>query len=47
MARGIPEGEARRLVVRGFFGELIQQIGLPDLEERLMAKIDAELEASV
>ncbi|MFE2429631.1 Fe-S cluster assembly protein SufD [Streptomyces sp. NPDC059373] len=47
MARGIPEGEARRLVVRGFFGELIQQIGLPELEERLMAKIDAELEASV
>lgn len=47
MARGIPAGEARRLVVRGFFGELIQQIGLPDLEERLMAKIDAELEASV
>ncbi|MDX6313679.1 MAG: hypothetical protein QOF44_3143, partial [Streptomyces sp.] len=24
-----------------------QQIGLPELEERLMAKIDAELEASV
>ncbi|MDF9812517.1 Fe-S cluster assembly protein SufD [Streptomyces sp. SPB162] len=47
MARGIPAAEARRLVVRGFFGELVQQIGLPDLEERLMAKIDAELEASV
>lgn len=47
MSRGIPTVEARRLVVRGFFGELVQQIGLPDLEERLMAKIDAELEASV
>ncbi|THA27006.1 Fe-S cluster assembly protein SufD [Streptomyces sp. RKND-216] len=47
MARGIPEMEARRLVVRGFFAELVQQIGLPDLEERLIAKIDAELEASV
>jgi Fe-S cluster assembly protein SufD len=47
MSRGIPGDEARRLVVRGFFGELVQQIGLPDLEERLMAKIDAELEASV
>jgi Fe-S cluster assembly protein SufD len=46
-ARGIPEKEARRLVVRGFFAELVQQIGLPDLEERLIAKIDAELEASV
>ncbi|TVL90775.1 Fe-S cluster assembly protein SufD [Streptomyces sp. SAJ15] len=47
MARGIPADEARRLVVRGFFAELVQQIGLPDLEERLIAKIEAELEASV
>ncbi|MFE6128771.1 Fe-S cluster assembly protein SufD [Streptomyces sp. NPDC056437] len=46
-ARGIPADEARRLVVRGFFAELVQQIGLPDVEERLLAKIDAELEASV
>ncbi|WP_328539410.1 Fe-S cluster assembly protein SufD [Streptomyces sp. NBC_00344] len=46
-SRGIPESEARRLVVRGFFAELVQQIGLPDVEERLLAKIDAELEASV
>lgn len=47
MSRGIPAEEARRLVVRGFFAELVQQIGLPDVEERLLAKIDAELEASV
>jgi Fe-S cluster assembly protein SufD len=47
MARGIPEQEARRLVVRGFFAELIQHIGLPDVEERLLAKIESELEASV
>ncbi|MFF7774030.1 Fe-S cluster assembly protein SufD [Streptomyces tanashiensis] len=47
MARGIPESEARRLVVRGFFAELVQQIGLPDVQERLLAKIEAELEASV
>ncbi|MFD5031105.1 Fe-S cluster assembly protein SufD [Streptomyces sp. NPDC058220] len=47
MARGIPETEARRLVVRGFFAELVQQIGLPDVEERLLAKIEAELEASL
>jgi Fe-S cluster assembly protein SufD len=46
-SRGIRSDDARRLVVRGFFGELVQQIGLADLEERLMAKIDAELEASV
>ncbi|MBO8190808.1 Fe-S cluster assembly protein SufD [Streptomyces oryzae] len=47
MARGIPEREARRLVVRGFFAELVQQVGLPDVEERLIARIEAELEASV
>ncbi|MEE1941602.1 Fe-S cluster assembly protein SufD [Streptomyces sp. TRM 70361] len=47
MARGIPEQEARRLVVRGFFAELVQQIGLPDLQERLLARIDEELEESV
>ncbi|GKQ38256.1 Fe-S cluster assembly protein SufD [Streptomyces sp. A012304] len=47
MARGIPEHEARRLVVRGFFAELVQQIGVEDIEERLIAKIEEELEASV
>ncbi|MFJ8725496.1 Fe-S cluster assembly protein SufD [Streptomyces sp. NPDC093269] len=47
MARGIPEHEARRLVVRGFFAELVQQIGVGDIEERLIAKIEEELEASV
>ncbi|MFB7585526.1 Fe-S cluster assembly protein SufD [Streptomyces sp. NPDC056169] len=47
MSRGISQAEARRLVVRGFFAELVQQIGLPDVQERLLAKIEAELEASV
>ncbi|AOR35007.1 Fe-S cluster assembly protein SufD [Streptomyces fodineus] len=47
MARGIPQHEARRLVVRGFFAELVQQIGVTDIEERLLAKIEEELEASV
>ena len=28
-SRGIPEDEARRLVVRGFFAELVAQIGVP------------------
>ena len=46
-ARGIPEIDARRLVVRGFFAELVQRIGVPAVEERLMASIDAELAASV
>ncbi|MFF0792145.1 Fe-S cluster assembly protein SufD [Streptomyces spiralis] len=47
MARGIPEHEARRLVVRGFFAELVQQIGVKDIEQRLLAKIEEELEAAV
>jgi Fe-S cluster assembly protein SufD len=47
MARGIPADDARRLVVRGFFAELVQQIGVDDIEERLLVKIDKELEASV
>ncbi|MFG2261465.1 Fe-S cluster assembly protein SufD [Streptomyces sp. NPDC048720] len=47
MARGIPEQDARRLVVRGFFAELVQQIGVADIEERLLTKIEQELEASV
>ena len=46
-ARGIPETEARRLVVRGFFAELVQRIGVPEVEQRLMTAIEAELAASV
>ncbi|XCB30154.1 Fe-S cluster assembly protein SufD [Arcanobacterium hippocoleae] len=42
-SRGIPEQEARRLVVRGFFAELITQIGVPSVQEKLMAAIENEL----
>jgi Fe-S cluster assembly protein SufD len=42
-ARGIPFEEARRLVIRGFFGELIARIGVPELEERITAAIEEEL----
>lgn len=42
-ARGIPEDEARRLVVRGFFAELITKIGVPELTERLKATVEREL----
>lgn len=45
MARGIPEAQARRLVVRGFFFEVLARLELPELRERLTAEIDAELEA--
>lgn len=43
MARGIPELEARRLVVRGFLFEIIQQIGDESLEAELQEAIEAEL----
>ena len=36
-ARGIPEIEARRLVVRGFFHEIINKIAVEDLRDRLEA----------
>ncbi|AYG05482.1 Fe-S cluster assembly protein SufD [Gryllotalpicola protaetiae] len=42
-SRGITEDEARRLVVRGFLVEIIQQIGVASLEERLNAAIEQEL----
>jgi Fe-S cluster assembly protein SufD len=44
-ARGIPEDSARRLVVRGFFHELLMKIDVPEIRERLEAAIEAELEA--
>ena len=46
-ARGIPEIEARRLVVRGFFAEIIQQIDVPEIRERLSASIEDELARSM
>jgi Fe-S cluster assembly protein SufD len=42
-SRGVPEEEARRLVVRGFFADVIHQIGVPDVQDLLMAAIEAEL----
>lgn len=43
MARGIPEDEARRLVVRGFFASVVGRIGVPEVQERLMEAIEREL----
>lgn len=43
MSRGISEADARRLVVRGFFVELIEQIGVPAVQDHLMAAVEAEL----
>jgi Fe-S cluster assembly protein SufD len=43
MARGIPFEEARRLVIRGFFGELIAKIDVPGLRDRISESVEAEL----
>jgi Fe-S cluster assembly protein SufD len=43
MARGIPEAEARRLVVRGFFAELLGKIPVEPLRDRLTAAIEERL----
>ncbi|RFD25725.1 Fe-S cluster assembly protein SufD [Mycobacterium uberis] len=42
-SRGIPKEQARRLVVRGFFGEIISKITVPEVRERLTAAIEHEL----
>jgi Fe-S cluster assembly protein SufD len=42
-SRGIPADEARRLVVRGFFADVVDHIKVPALHDRLMASIDARL----
>ncbi|BCO36476.1 Fe-S cluster assembly protein SufD [Mycobacterium heckeshornense] len=45
-SRGIPEEQARRLVVRGFFGEIITKIAIPEVRERLTTAIEHELAIS-
>ncbi len=47
MARGIPFEEARKLVIRGFFGQLIDTIEVPELRERVAGAVEAELEKSL
>ena len=44
LSRGIPEDVARRLVVRGFFNEVINLIPVESIRERLTSLIDHELE---
>jgi Fe-S cluster assembly protein SufD len=46
MARGITEEEARKLVVRGFFAELLAKIPIPELRDRLGDAIEARLFAA-
>jgi Fe-S cluster assembly protein SufD len=47
MARGIPFEEARKLVIRGFFGQLIGAIEVPELRERIAEAVEAELKGSL
>jgi Fe-S cluster assembly protein SufD len=46
-SRGISEKEAQRLVVHGFFNDLIRKIGVPELEESLAATVEGELAKNV
>jgi Fe-S cluster assembly protein SufD len=46
-SRGITADQARRLIVRGFFADVIERIEVPDLVERLLATVDRELERAM
>ena len=46
-SRGVPEPEARRLVVHGFFNDLIRKIGVPAIEDELLETVEAELNKNV
>ena len=45
--RGIPEDEARRLVVHGFFADIVRRLGVPEIESRLLGAVETELAATV
>ena len=45
-SRGLPESQARRLIVQGFFYDIIRRIGVADVEQRLRAAVDAELDTA-
>jgi Fe-S cluster assembly protein SufD len=46
-SRGVSEKESRRLVVHGFFNDLIRRVGIPSVEEQLLATVEAELAKNV
>lgn len=45
-SRGIPETEATRLIIRGFFNEVLNQIPVESVREELIARVAGELELS-
>lgn len=46
-SRGVSEKEARRLVVHGFFNDLIRKVDIPMIEEKLLETVEAELAKNV
>ena len=46
-SRGIDEAEARRLVVHGFFADIIRRVGVPEIEKRLLEAVEAELAINI
>jgi Fe-S cluster assembly protein SufD len=46
-SRGLDQQTARRLVVRGFLQEVIQKIGVAEIQDRLTSAIEADLERVV
>ena len=46
MARGIPADEARRLVVRGFFADVLAKVDDEPLRQRLLDRVDVLLEGA-
>ncbi len=46
-SRGVPPELAKRLVVHGFFADIVRRLGVPEVEQRLMAALEAELAENV
>ena len=46
-SRGIPHDEAERLIVSGFFQEVLDRVQIDEVREGAEAAIDAELERGV
>ncbi len=46
-SRGISKDDARRLVVHGFFADIVRRIGVPAVERRLMDSLELELAENV
>lgn len=42
-SRGVSDTDAKRLVLHGFFHDLIRKVGVPSLDERLTTTVEAEL----